>query len=120
MILGFIGDFLTFAGGVVLAVDAALEEQKLKKMRAWIETIEAPELAQVILSRQGIQLKTKDEVERSFIRQSARHAKIGMIVLSIGFLFLFSSRISEALHAAHETQQKLDPQAKSSDNRKCG
>ena len=72
---GFAGDFLTFLGGVVLALDAILEERKFRKIKDWEGTITAPELARVVITRGRVKLKTKDDVELSFVRQSTRRAR---------------------------------------------
>lgn len=92
---GFFGDFLTFLGGIVLAVDAVREEKKYRKLRAWAETIAAPELKGVILTFQGVKLKTGDDIELAFIRKSAKLALAGALILTIGFMCLFVSRCIE-------------------------
>jgi hypothetical protein len=115
---GFLGDFLTFLGGLLLAIDAVLEERKLKRAREkthkWENTIKSPVLANVTLTREGIQLKTKDNVELSLdismVRRSSRRAALGAVILTLGFISLFVSRClelkAEAIQpAAGETRQ---------------
>lgn len=109
MILGFMGDFLTFAGGVLLAIDAVMAERKFKEFRGWVTTIKDPSLAKVILTREGVRLKHEEDVERSFVRQSAKLARSGMITLAAGFLCLFLSRVSEARHQAVESHHVDKP-----------
>lgn len=102
---GFFGDFLTFFGGIVLAVDAVREEKKFRKLRAWAETIAAPELKGVILTFQGVKLKTGDDIELAFIRKSAKLALAGALILTIGFMCLFVSRCIETSSTEHGTSR---------------
>jgi hypothetical protein len=92
---GFVGDFLSFLGGTILALDAILEERRLQGIRNWQRTIAAPELAGVVLTRTGVKLKSKDDVELSFVRQSAKRAALGAVILALGFACLFISRCTE-------------------------
>ncbi len=47
MWFGFAGDALSFVGGITLAIDALRQEQTLKKHRAWLQTIDDPELKEL-------------------------------------------------------------------------
>ena len=100
---GFLGDFLTFLGGIVLAFDAVREERKFRKLGEWVKTIEAPELKGVLLTFQGVKLKSGKDVELAFIRKSAKLALAGAIILTVGFLCLFVSRCLEPKSAEHGT-----------------
>ena len=95
MWFGFAGDALTFAGGITLAIDALRQEQTLKKHRAWLQTINDPELKGIVLTLDGVKLHTGRDVELSFVRRSKRLAFIGAGILAIGFLCLFVSRYLE-------------------------
>lgn len=104
---GFAGDFLSFLGGFILSLDAIFEERKLRAIKDWEDTIAAPELAKVVMTRNGIKLKKKDDVELSFVRQSTKKAIWGAAILTLGFACLFFSRLLEAMHPPHEAL-KLD------------
>lgn len=94
-ILGFLGDLLTFAGGGILATDAILREREFQKKRDLINTVQ--ELKKVRLERKGVVLLDEKDVELSFIRQSVWLAKWGVVVLTLGFLPLLSSRTADLL-----------------------
>ena len=95
MWFGFAGDALSFVGGITLAIDALRQEQTLKKHRAWLQTIDDPELKGIVLTLDGVKLRTGRDVELSFVRRSKRLAFIGAGILAIGFLCLFVSRCLE-------------------------
>jgi hypothetical protein len=102
MLLGFIGDSLTFVGGGILALDAVLEERKLQHVNLSIATVDDLASVKVVLSRQGVQLKTKDDVELSFVRQSVRRAKAALLILTFGFLLLFTACLTEWREQLHK------------------
>jgi hypothetical protein len=93
--LGFTGDALTFAGGITLAIDALRQEQTLRKRRAWLQAIEDPELKGIVLTLDGIKIRTGRDIELSFTRKSKKLAFLGAAILTIGFLCLFVSRYLE-------------------------
>jgi hypothetical protein len=92
LIFGFGGDFLSFVGGLILALDSILEERNLTHTRAWQRTVASSELTGVVMTRTGVKLKNKEDVELSFVRQSTKRAAIGAVILTIGFASLFVSR----------------------------
>jgi hypothetical protein len=94
-IIGLVGDLLTFTGGLLLAIDVAQKEREFSKIKAVSSSIESPFLAKIKIEMDGIILTDKDDVVRAFIHHSARKAFWGCILLSVGFLFLLSVRISE-------------------------
>lgn len=109
-LFGFLGDFLTFSGGIVLAVDAVREEKKLRKLRDWAKTIDAPELKGVIMTLQGVKLKTGEDIELAFVRKSAKLALTGTVILTVGFMCLFVSRCMEAKPAEDGTPHAVRSQ----------
>jgi hypothetical protein len=102
---GFAGDFLTFLGGLVLAVDALLEERKLNKIKDWAETVQSPALARVVITRKGVQLRNEQDVELSFLRQSYKRAVCGTLILTLGFICLFVARVLETRTAPHSGEK---------------
>lgn len=109
-LFGFLGDFLTFLGGIVLAIDALREEKKLRKFREWAETIDDPELKGVVLTLQGVKLKTGEDIELAFVRKSAKLALTGALTLTAGFMCLFVSRYMETRSAEQGTSVVLRSQ----------
>jgi len=92
--LGLCGDIFTFAGGVILAIDAAQQEKRFKKVRERVKTyLNSPELMQLKISVEGIVVTSEEDIELPFIRHSARLAKIGSIFLVVGFGFLLTARL---------------------------
>jgi len=92
---GFAGDFLTFLGGVTLAIDALREERKLNKIKAWVATVQSPALAKVVITRKGVELHSQEDVELTFLRQSFKRALVGTLILTSGFVCLFIARVFE-------------------------
>jgi hypothetical protein len=92
--LGVCGDTLTFVGSLVLAIDAARQERRFKKVRERVRTyLDSPELMQLKVSVDGVVVTSKEDVELPFIRHSAMLAKIGSILLVVGFGFLLSAHL---------------------------
>jgi hypothetical protein len=44
---------------------------------------------------EGVQITDEDDVERAFLRRSARKAVAGSLLLAAGFIFLLISRLTE-------------------------
>ncbi len=96
-ILGLIGDTLTFAGGTILAWDAARQDKQFRKIRKLAETLAAPELVHLKVEVEGVVIADEKDIEQAFIRHSARRALVGAITLAVGFGFLFATRWVEIL-----------------------
>jgi hypothetical protein len=95
MMLGFVGDTLTFLGGLILSMDALGREREFRKQKDWVATIK--EFKGVELSRRGIRLLDENSVELVFIRLSVTRSIWGTVVVTLGFVALLASRILEAL-----------------------
>jgi hypothetical protein len=100
--LGFAGDSLTFAGGVVLAWDALMRDREFKKQQQ-LGDVALNDLKDIRLTSRGIRLTGPDDVERVFIRQSVRRALVGTIIMTIGFILLLCSRGCESYPHPPET-----------------
>ena len=90
-VLGFLGDFTTFVGGVVLAYEAITREREFHGKRKLTKTLGA--LTRVTITHNGVLLTDDKDVELAFIRQTAKRAVIGTIVLTLGFIFLLIARL---------------------------
>ena len=55
--------------------------------------LHSPELMQLKISVEGVVITSKEDVELPFIRHSAMLAKVGSILLVMGFGFLLSARL---------------------------
>ncbi len=97
-ILGFAGDTLTFAGGLILSLDALGREREFRKQKDWLATIK--EFKSVQLTRRGIRLLDEKSVELVFIRLSVHRSLWGTVLVTIGFVALLGSRVLEALAKA--------------------
>jgi hypothetical protein len=100
-VMGFVGDTLTCVGGILLAWDAIHGEREFRRIRKIAQAIEEKSLARIHVVLEGVQISAESDVERAFIRRSARKALIGSILLAIGFVFLFVARVLEAAAVVH-------------------
>ncbi len=96
--VGLAGDFLTFLGGAILALDAINEDRKAQMIRRIARAIEGPGFKKLTIEIAGMPVRAEDDVEAAFIRRSSRIAKYGFVVLSFGFLFLIAYRVIELCH----------------------
>ncbi len=97
-LFGLVGDALTFAGGLILAFDAARQEKRFKKMRGKVDTFLSPPFLRLKVVEDGVVLTDEKDVELTFIRHSVRSAKLGSILLAFGFAFLLVTRLLEWAH----------------------
>lgn len=94
-VLGLCGDSLTFIGGVILAIDALGKHREFKKIQRTAKAVADPILANIRLTKNGIALRGKDDVEEVFIYKSVSRALLGSIVIAIGFICLLLARLHE-------------------------
>ena len=107
--VGLCGDIFTFAGGVILAIDAAQQERRFKKVRERVKMyLHSPELMRLKISVSGIVVSSKEDIELPFIRHSALLAKIGTILLVVGFGFLLAARSLMIAGSSQEHENKVD------------
>ena len=95
IILGFLGDVLTFGGGIVLSWDALKRGKEFKKTKGLQEAV--ARLAGIDLRSGGVKIFDDDSTELLFIKKSVRRAKWGTVIITSGFLCLLASRIVETL-----------------------
>jgi len=93
MILGFLGDVLTFGGGIVLSWDALKRGKEFKQITGLQHAV--AKLAGLRLTSGGISIFDDNSTELLFIRKSVRRAKWGTLIITCGFLCLLASRIVE-------------------------
>jgi len=94
-VVGLIGDVLTLAGGLLLAHDAVGKEKDFEKIRNIAKVIQEPRLAKIRFVMEGVEISDESNVEKAFIRRSARTAKWGCFILVLGFALLVVSRVIE-------------------------
>ena len=95
-VIGLLGDSATFAGGLVLALDAARKEREFTRIKKVAAGIKSPFLAHVkFQTKGGLTLADENDVERVFIHDSARQAVWGCWLLAGGFLLLLGTRLAE-------------------------
>lgn len=99
--IGVFGDSVTFAGGLLLAFDAAHREREFARIVKITSVVK--EMSQIQIELGGRIIKDKDDVETVFIHRSSVKAFIGCVLLSIGFLFLLLVRISEICKSSQAT-----------------
>lgn len=99
--LGLAGDALTFVGGLILAVDSALQARRFRNIRDRVKTYLSPELLQLRVEVDGVVITDKADIELPFIRHSAALAKLGSILLSLGFGCLLTARLFELPKVCH-------------------
>jgi len=95
--VGLFGDGATFAGGLVLALDALHKEREIKDIRRIVSTLKSPVIARLKVEMEGVILTDEDDVQIAFLRRSARKALLGCALLTVGFLALLLARGSEFL-----------------------
>ena len=96
--IGLCGDILTFAGAVMLAIEALEREKEFNTIRRSVETLGDKAIGQFRWSMRGLEVDAgpnSGNVKRVFLHRSARMAKYGCVVLAIGFLFLVAARVME-------------------------
>jgi hypothetical protein len=93
--IGLAGDASTFLGGAILARDAVNQEREVQKIRTISRNIERPGFKKLVIEIADATVQGEEDVEAAFLKRSARMAKKGFIILSIGFLLLIASRLME-------------------------
>jgi hypothetical protein len=95
IILGLVGDALTFTGGFILALDVLRREQEFRKTKALRKTVQS--LKGIKLTQDGITLVNDQDVDLVFIRQSVLRSLKGVVFLTLGFVSLLAARIIEVI-----------------------
>jgi len=95
IILGFLGDALTFGGGILLSLDALKRGREFKTTKGLQKAV--ANLHGIELTSGGVRIFDDDSTELLFIRKSVRRAKWGTVIITSGFLCLLASRIVEVL-----------------------
>jgi hypothetical protein len=98
VVLGVVGDTLTFIGGAVLAWDAIRREREFQKRKDMVAGLQ--DLKDINFVQNGIPLINEMAAELVFVRQSVRRSKWGAGILTLGFIFLLCTRIVETAMGA--------------------
>lgn len=89
--IGFFADTFTFSGAVILAVDAFIRERDFSRQKDLISMVKS--FARVRFVVEGIELIDENSTALVFIRQSARRALWGTIILAVGFIGQIVARV---------------------------
>jgi hypothetical protein len=95
--LGLFGDTVTFIGGIILAIEAARQHKQFQEIQQMAKTLTSPQLVHLKVEVEGVLITDHKDIERAYIRHSARRALIGAVALAIGFGFLFLKGLAEIL-----------------------
>lgn len=96
---GLVGDFLSFLGALILALDALLREREFAQQKKLLEMIKV--LKEVRLTLRGIELADEESAKLVFIRLSVLRSLWGAAILTGGFVCLLVARILEAVSSGH-------------------
>ncbi len=96
-VLGGIGDFLTVVAGGFLAWDAVRGEKHFARMQNITSAMQHPTMRGVLVEIDGNAIRGPEDVERIFVKRTSRNAKIGFVLLLVGFAFLFGCRMTEII-----------------------
>lgn len=97
--LGLAGDALTVCGGLLLAWDTVQKDREVRQVKNTARAIESPLLKGLPIEIDGVLVVCESDVERAFIRRSARKAAWGCVLLAAGFILLFATRLIEMVGA---------------------
>ena len=101
-LLGYMGDSVTFVSGFLLSWDAMRSESEFIEATRIAEGLKHPVMENVTVKLDQLVIRNDQGVERVFRRRASRKAIAGSVLLAIGFVFLFFSRISEPYHISIE------------------
>jgi hypothetical protein len=93
---GFAGDGITFLGGIILAIDAIGKQREFRNIQSTFKAVTNPLLSGVKLTKKGVSLTNRDDVELVFIRRTVTRAIWGSCLLALGFICLLIARIIES------------------------
>jgi hypothetical protein len=94
-IIGLFGDFFTFVGGIVLAWDVLRGPAHMERAHKIEEVLNRPSMKNRIVIIKGVRIEDTKGIDRVFIHLASRNAKIGSILLAIGFFLLLIHRVLE-------------------------
>jgi hypothetical protein len=97
-LLGYIGDSVTFASGILLSWDAMRSESEFVEATKITEGLKDPLMKHLTVKLDKVVITDANGVERVFRRRASKKAIVGSILLAVGFLFLLSGRIVEPYH----------------------
>lgn len=95
--LDLVGSILSFAGGVVLTVDAFLVRYNIRVEEGALEILEGLEEKQasrVLTDEKGVPLNSEARLRLWLSRASLRRAQVGFVLMTAGFLLDLFSRLN--------------------------
>jgi hypothetical protein len=93
VIWGFCGDFFSFVGALILALDALWRQREFVRQKKLVQMIKV--LKEVRLTLRGVELVDDESANLVLIRQSVLRAVWGAGILAVGFICLLISRALE-------------------------
>jgi hypothetical protein len=96
LVIAVIGDGSTFMGSLLLAWDVLWPEKDVQDIKRVMAVRTAPPLAKLTIDMNGRNIATPDDVKLVFMLRRARKAKVGAVLLAIGFAALLTVRLIEA------------------------
>ena len=97
-LLGYLGDGVTFFSGILLSWDAMRSESEFVEATRIMEGMKHPVMQGIKVKLDQMIVTNEKGVERVFRRRASRKAIYGSILLTVGFLLLLGSRVSEPYH----------------------
>lgn len=96
-IFGILGDGATFAGAILLAVEALRSEHDFDRVRAIGQGLQHPIMQNVRVAMDGLVVTGEADAQRAFLRRATRRAVWGTWCLAVGFGLLFTTRVLEII-----------------------
>lgn len=84
----WIGNVISFLGGVVLALETVAREREVRKIHKVARMFEAPELTKLKYEVNGIVISDERDLEIAHLRVSKRRAYWGLAMLITGFVLV--------------------------------
>jgi hypothetical protein len=97
IVVGLMGDVLTFVGAGILALEAFSAEKELRKRRGSEIMISSGDLQETgMMVRIGDhRVKTLGELEELLVHSRAVRGRWGLLLVTLGFLLLVAHRLLE-------------------------
>lgn len=95
IIIGLMGDSLTFFGSSLLAWDALKPEKAFQEEQKVITVRRHPALAKLTIEMDGEVLSSDDDIKLVLMHRRAKKARIGYVLLALGFAALLATRLLE-------------------------
>jgi hypothetical protein len=85
LIVFWAGNVVSFAGGVILALETLARERERRRIYKIQEMFKSPSLAKLRYEVNGIVISDERDLEIAHLRLSSKRAALGLSLLVIGF-----------------------------------